>query len=151
MKEGWLVVNSLQISWICTSLSLAIISEDVHRNAVILGITLRPFHTNVIIMLNIREFRCFVFGGGAGSFPPNSPNHRGNQQLLVTVVTQTPRIWVVAYKQPVHRLALRWANWAVELQHWGKATAVFWREIAHCMHLLEVGTYYCYIGTWRRI
>ena len=42
-------------------------------------------------MLKICEFRCFVFGGGAGSFPPNSPNHRGNQQLLVTVVTQTPK------------------------------------------------------------
>ena len=99
-----------QLDLYISIISYNLISEDVHRNAVILGITLRPFHTNVIIMLNIREFRCFVFGGGAGSFPPNSPNHRGNQQLLVTVVTQTPRIWVVAYKQPVHRLALRWAN-----------------------------------------
>lgn len=33
----------------------------------------------------------------------------------------------------------------------GKGHRSFWREIAHCMHLLEVGTYYCYIGTWRRI
>ena len=74
MKEGSLVVNSLQISWICTSLSLAIISEDVHRNAVILGITLRP-----------PSYKCYHYA------KMRVPNHRGKEQLLVTVVTPNPK------------------------------------------------------------
>lgn len=91
--------------------------------------------------------RCRVWGRGA-----NSPHHWGMSSYLGSL----PRIWVVAYKLPVHRLARRWANWVEELQRWGKARELSQKtcdEIGGLMKIshwiVEVGKYYCLWALWR--